>query len=130
MATGEVRQAGPALHPALGIRISQRFSDVREGGLERLARSPTQPSCFLVIKSGPFRVGCVGGVCAGSHGNTVEMVVSGDVAERKGGVIPLEAVAWRLRTFRLNNFDFSFFLDLSGSFFFPSTSKVTKNLVS
>lgn len=32
MATREVRQAGPALHPALGIRISQRFSDVRKVG--------------------------------------------------------------------------------------------------
>lgn len=32
MATGEVRQAGPALHPARGIRISQRFSDVRKVG--------------------------------------------------------------------------------------------------
>lgn len=32
MATKEVRQARPVFHPALGIRISQRFSDVQKVG--------------------------------------------------------------------------------------------------
>lgn len=30
--SGKVRQAGPVFYPALGIRISQRFSDVRKVG--------------------------------------------------------------------------------------------------
>lgn len=50
MATGEVRQAGPALHPALGIRISQRFSDVRKVGL---SGSPTQAAPLPSGKAGP-----------------------------------------------------------------------------
>lgn len=47
MATKEVRQARPVLHPALGIRISQRFSDVQKVGWScspterhRLVRKP------------------------------------------------------------------------------------------
>lgn len=55
MATGEVRQAGSALHPALGIRISQRFSDVRKVGKSgSKARRRRQPRC-LVGKLGPPR---------------------------------------------------------------------------
>lgn len=83
MATGEVRQAGPALHPARGIRISQRFSDVRKVGpsgslLANAALLPFRRSL------GPFSERGRGGN-GGSHGNSVGTVVCGDRVGRKGG---------------------------------------------
>lgn len=81
MATGEVRQAGPALHPALGIRISQRFSDVRKVGL---SSSLLANAALLLFGDQVWAFqGGVGWGDAGSLGNTVEMVVCGDVAERR-----------------------------------------------
>ncbi|KAI9542338.1 hypothetical protein NQZ68_020685 [Dissostichus eleginoides] len=67
MATGEVRQAGPALHPALGIRISQRFSDVRKVGSSNslLANAALLPFGEVWALRGKR------GGAAGSHGNTV-----------------------------------------------------------
>ena len=73
MATGEVRQAGPALHPALGIRISQRFSDVRKVGSSNslLANAALLPFGEVWALRGKR------GGAAGSHGNTVGTVVCG-----------------------------------------------------
>ncbi|KAI4814117.1 hypothetical protein KUCAC02_003324, partial [Chaenocephalus aceratus] len=70
MATGEVRQAGPALHPALGIRISQRFSDVRKVGSSNslLANAALLPFGEVRALRGKR------GGAAGSHGNTVGTV--------------------------------------------------------
>lgn len=80
MATREVRQAGPALHPALGIRISQRFSDVRKVG-----QSGSLPANAALLPFGEVWAhrGRRGGA-AESHGNTVGTVVCGDGAGRKG----------------------------------------------
>lgn len=67
MATGEVRQAGPALHPARGIRISQRFSDVRKVGpsgslLANAALLPFRRSLGPLSKQGGLWGGGVMGI--------------------------------------------------------------------
>lgn len=80
MATREVRKAGPALHPALGIRISQRFSDVRKVGS---SSSLLANAALLPFGEVSALQGKRGGV-AESHGNTVGTVVCGDGAGRIG----------------------------------------------
>ncbi len=50
MATKEVRQAGPVFHPALGIRISQRFSDVQKVGW---SCSPTERHWLVGKQNSP-----------------------------------------------------------------------------
>lgn len=105
MATREVRQAGPALHPALGIRISQRFSDVRKVG----SSGSLLANAALLPFGEVWALRRRRGGAAESHGNTVGIVVCGDGAGRKGTGTEREMHAshcvrrlWRLGAFWLH----------------------------